>query len=47
VQGGWLEAGSAVIVASAGAIGLGGDWQAVHAKTTAKIEIKRMVSSAP
>jgi hypothetical protein len=47
VQGGWSEAGSAVVVAPAGAIGLGCDWQAAHPKTTAKIEIKRMVLSAP
>jgi hypothetical protein len=47
VQGAWLEGGCAVVVASAGAIGLGCDWQAVHAKITAKIEIKRMVPSAP
>ena len=47
MQGGWFEAGSAVMVASAGAIGLGGDWQAVQAKAIANIEIKRMISSAP
>jgi len=47
VQGGWLDAGSAVVVVPAGVIGLGCDWQAAHAKTTAKIEIKRMALSAP
>jgi hypothetical protein len=46
VQGGWLEAGSAAVVAPAGAIGSGCGWQAAHAKNTAKIEIKRMVLSA-
>jgi hypothetical protein len=35
------------MVASAGVIGSGGDWQAVHAKAIANIEIKRMISSAP
>jgi hypothetical protein len=38
IMPGWkLEGGCAAVVASAGAIGLGCDWQAVQAKTTAKI----------
>jgi hypothetical protein len=42
-----LAGGSTAVVAPAGAIRSGCDWQAAHPKTTAKIEIKRMVLSAP